>query len=98
MGTALNTPRPYPRIHANPRIHTTAHKENIMEINRPTSTTTRLDDTFRTETKPRQIVKTTFSIPIELHRRLKYYALTRDVAMNDLVCEWIEQNTGDIPA
>ena len=40
-----------------------------MEINRPTSTTTRLDDTFRTETKPRQIVKTTFSIPIELHRR-----------------------------
>lgn len=69
-----------------------------MEINRPTSTTTRLDDTFRTGTEPRQIVKTTFNIPIELHRRLKYHALTHDVAMNDLVCEWIEQNTGDIPA
>lgn len=98
MGTALNTPRPYPLTHTNPRIHTTAHKENTMEINRPTSTTTRLDDTFRTGTEPRQTVKTTFTIPIELHRRLKYHALTHDVAMNDLICEWIEQNTGDIPA
>lgn len=98
MGIALNTPRPYPLTHTNPRIHTTAHKENTMEINRPTSTTTRLDDTFHTGAEPRQTVKTTFTIPIELHKRLKYHALTRDVAMNDLVCEWIEQNTGDIPA
>ncbi len=69
-----------------------------MEINRPTRATTRLDDTFHTEANPREIVKTTFNIPVELHRRLKYHALTHDVAMNDLVCEWIESNTGEIPA
>ncbi|MDE5640390.1 MAG: hypothetical protein K2I40_01480 [Bifidobacterium castoris] len=69
-----------------------------MEIDRPASSTTRLDDTFCNEVKPREFVKTTFNIPIDLHRRLKYHALTRDVAMNDLVCEWIERNTGDIPA
>ncbi|MEF2736828.1 MAG: hypothetical protein U0N15_06375 [Bifidobacterium choerinum] len=66
-----------------------------MKINEPNSTITRLDDTFQTERKPRETVKTTFNIPTELHRRLKYYALTRDATMNDLICEWIKQNTTD---
>ena len=48
--------------------------------------------------KSREVVKTTFSIPVELHRRLKYHALIHDTAMIDLVCEWIENNTGDLPA
>lgn len=69
-----------------------------MEIDRPASSTTRLDDTFCNKVKPREFVKTTFNIPTNLHRRLKYHALTRDVAMNDLICEWIEHNTGDIPS
>lgn len=56
--------------------------------------------TMETDTIPksREVVKTTFSIPVELHRRLKYHALIHDTAMIDLVCEWIEDNTGDLPA
>lgn len=50
-----------------------------------------VEHTFRQVTEATPTKKTTFDLPLDVHRTLRWEALKRDIPMRDLVLRYIEQ-------